>query len=475
MEINTPSLSEKEKREMETLQQAVESITDSNEDIGHKMSDDEDDSTLLTSTATEDLSPNEVLKKVGENTIQGAELIKNEKPEPPELTNETISEELAGSEAKTDTLADAKTKESDDIKSHVDDVDESVSSESVEVNEVSPNEDVSSSQSNNSELAEKTDVHENVLPDSSQSVSDTELVKDDQGKEYKTKLNERPRRHKKSNDVRSEEDVSDKEKPYSPKVTIKPIKVPEEEVSTTSNSETEACKGSLKMTITKQSDKMHSILKVSDIEQAETTQEQEEPLPKLKIKSKPVEQTPVKMSTRSSRQTHPTNTSNASQRSSSPRITIKPLVKPEALSPLKIKIGLKTDESNKKHSPKLNIKPLPKPEDEQKEVTQSPRKVLIKSIVKPLDEEETAPKITIKPIPKPESEKEIPCVSPKLNIKPIRKPEEEENDADKHSPKITIKPIVKPPEPDSHSDENEDENKKRIVLKINKGNNIYSN
>lgn len=61
--------------------------------------------------------------------------------------------------------------------------------------------------------------------------------------------------------------------------------------------------------------------------------------------------------------------------------------------------------------------------------------------------------------------------APKLKIKPIiKKQDDEEPNAlakDQGSPKISIKPIVKPPEL-----EEEEEVKERIVLKINKGNNL---
>ncbi|XP_074037762.1 PHD finger protein enhancer of yellow 3 [Leptinotarsa decemlineata] len=302
-----------------------------------------------------------------------------------------------------------------------------------------------------------------TLIDSSQVITESETPTSATAKEkeVKPKANERSKRHKKAENKLEElsinVDVPDREKPYSPKITIKPIKVPDEEVSTTSNSETEVAKGSLKMTITKQSDKLHSVLKVCDSENPESTTDVEEPIPKLIIKPK-VQQTEQqhspKMSTRSS-----------NQRSLSPRVTIKPVVKldkQEGVSPLKIKIGLKSEETPKKHSSKSNSRSASKQEED------TPRKVLIKPIVKPVEDTEpvTSPRITIKPIPKPEAEKEV--IS-RVNIKPVRKQDEENEEKERSSPKITIKPVVKPQEADPHLEEAE-EVKERIVLKINKGN-----
>ncbi|XP_028133640.2 titin isoform X2 [Diabrotica virgifera virgifera] len=279
----------------------------------------------------------------------------------------------------------------------------------------------------------------------------------------KPKSSEKSKKHRKSErsdnfeELTINVDVSEKEKTYSPKVTIKPIKVPDEEVSTTTSitADSEISKGSLKMTITKQSDNTHSILKISDQEHSEAVLEpEEEPIPKLIIKPKiqQVEQQhSPKMSTRSSKQS-PTS---SNQSAISPRITIKPVVKQQEppVSPLKIKINTKA-----------NTKVTAKDEE-------SGRKTSIKSAAKSNEDAEPlqSPRITIKPIPKPDSEKET---NPRLTIKPIKKSEEDVANEEKErtSPKITIKPIVKPQELESVPSQEEEEVKERIVLKINKGN-----
>lgn len=405
-----------------------------------------------------------------------------------ENVNEVENNKSVGAdEALDEEKVSAKQVHEDDVKKDTEDEEVDGKNKAVEqisINEVSTASDIPVPVSENTdEIIVATETIEKVLPDSSQSLTDV--------KESRNKFNDRPKRHKKSNsDNKLDEqltinvDVPDKEKPYSPKITIKPIKAPEEEVTTTTSSNS-ANSGSLKMTITKQSDKMHSILKVCDAEQADTgtVEDGDEATPKLKIRTKcgvtgvaERAASPKILPARSTRQA---------------RITIKPVVKPETMSPLKIKIGgLKADDSNvnKKHSPKLSIKT-----EEPKEVASSPRKVLIKPVVRPSSEEEqeqqqTQPKITIKPIPKPQPDgvdKEG-TLSPKLNIKPIKKPDEEmtviaaittttstlvvENELEKTSPKITIKPIVKPPV--DTVEDIEDENKKRIVLKINKGEDV---
>ncbi|XP_057670969.1 titin-like isoform X1 [Diorhabda carinulata] len=295
----------------------------------------------------------------------------------------------------------------------------------------------------------KTDL---VLLGSQEStnISQCDITKSDREIRSRIPTRKHSKKSEKLEELTINVDVPDREKTYSPKITIKPIKVPDEEVSTTTDSET---KGSLKMTITKQSDNMHSILKISDQENSDLTIEPDEPIPKLIIKPKmqQVEQQhSPKMSTRSSK--HSPTSSN--QRSSSPRITIKPVVKQEQpVSPLKIKINTKTKVSTK--------------EDE------TTRKLSIKSTVKAVEEPEQqlpSPRITIKPIPKPESEKES---NPRLTIKPLKKPEEDVENEDKErcNPKIIIKPIVKPQESEVTPSQQEDEEiKERIVLKINKGN-----
>ncbi|KAL3265614.1 hypothetical protein HHI36_009818 [Cryptolaemus montrouzieri] len=246
---------------------------------------------------------------------------------------------------------------------------------------------------------------------------------------------------------------AEKEKNFSPKITIKPIKEDEED--------RDEHKGSLKITITKQSDNTHSILKICSPE-AENRHKQPENddqnvVPKLVIKTSDVEQHSPKMSTRSSKQCSSTN---ANTRSGSPRITIKPILKPEGketpTSPLKITIKPlgKPEEFSKqqqqKHSPKLSKKM-----DEDHYGTRS--KVLKSSE----NSDVHSPKVTIKPVVKPIEEEQHPT-TPKITIKPIEKPDE-----GKMSPKITIKPIVRQIEADTEID---DDVKKRIVLKINKGN-----
>ncbi|CAG9827391.1 unnamed protein product [Diabrotica balteata] len=305
---------------------------------------------------------------------------------------------------------------------------------------------------------------DNKVEESSVSVtlehSQTEVFKHNK---EKPKSSEKSKKHRKSErsdnfeELTINVDVSEKEKTYSPKVTIKPIKVPDEEVSTTTSitSESEISKGSLKMTITKQSDNTHSILKISDQEHSEAVLDpDEEPIPKLIIKPKiqQVEQQhSPKMSTRSSKHS-PTS---SSQSAISPRITIKPVVKQQEqpVSPLKIKINTKA-----------NTKITGKDEE-------SNKKMSIKSAAKSNEDAEQlqSPRITIKPIPKPDSEKET---NPRLTIKPIKKSEEDMANEEKErtSPKITIKPIVKPQELESAPSQEEEEVKERIVLKINKGN-----
>jgi hypothetical protein len=287
-------------------------------------------------------------------------------------------------------------------------------------------------------------------------------------------------------------DDSDKDRVYSPKITIKPIKPESEEAVTSASGEVderEGSKGSLKITITKQSDNMHSILKIYDPDN-DTSQNQDaqsspsEPtVPKLIIKPimQPNEQPQSpKMSTRSSKQVF-SPSSSASQRSASPRITIKPIPKPDNIEPVVPKITIKPvlkpdDGHRQKHSPKLTIKPIIKPEEEisSEPKVHSPR-VTIKPIVKPPEEVEQvlSPRITIKPIVKPDTVSEPLPTTPRVTIKPVLKPQEKDKEiteqVEKSSPKITIKPIVKPQEAEPPPDEYEESIKERIVLKINKG------
>ncbi|CAG9858426.1 unnamed protein product [Phyllotreta striolata] len=301
---------------------------------------------------------------------------------------------------------------------------------------------------------EKSKEHAHNSENSQDSVNSISEVSTKESR--KGRSTDKPKKHKrvdKYEELSINVDVPEREAVYSPKITIKPIKVPDEEVSTTTYGDSEASKGSLKMTITKQSDNTHSILKISDQDYSDCLPEPEEPIPKLIIKPKMQQvesQHSPKMSTRSSKQS-PTG---SSQRSSSPRITIKPVIKPdkqEPVSPIKIKINTKAnakqcgddDEGSRK-----SVKPIKLNDDI--EQVQSPR-------------------ITIKPIPKPDSEKEI--VNPRLTIKPIKKLEEdaENEERERSSPKIIIKPLIKPQELDSPHGDEEEEVKERIVLKINKG------
>ncbi|CAH0560199.1 unnamed protein product [Brassicogethes aeneus] len=247
-------------------------------------------------------------------------------------------------------------------------------------------------------------------------------------------------------------------KVYSPKLIIKPLKAPEDEITTTSNVESEN-REPLKMTITKQSDKMHSILKIYNPNEVQEVQDDspEQTVPKLIIKTTNKEQGSPKLTRRAYHS--PTS---STPRSGSPRVTgkeannlsrgpkliIKPVIKPD-------------DEAKEERSPKLNIKPVRAPEES--EQVHSP-KLRIKPIVKP-DE-------LIEQTPKRHGEK---VCSPKVTIKPVLKTheleaklEEDERIVLKTSPKVTIKPVVKPAEPEVKNED--DEVKERIVLKINKGN-----
>ncbi|XP_066252715.1 putative leucine-rich repeat-containing protein DDB_G0290503 isoform X2 [Euwallacea similis] len=287
------------------------------------------------------------------------------------------------------------------------------------------------------------------------------------------------------------EETERRERIYSPKLPIKALKNPDEDIGSNTGSEAELNKGSLKMTITKQADKMHSILKVyNPDEESEQLDIPEEPIRKLIIKPKMQQieqQHSPKIGTRSSKTYSPT-----SPRCSSPRVTIKPVTKPvetkaETLGSLKItfKPVVKPEESVKKHSPKLSrdaeknhnpkiiIKPIPKPIEMEREESVTP-KVTIKPIKRHPEEaeeseqEKSSPKITIKPVVKP-PENDAEPTAPKLKIKPLKKHEEDlamQLEREQNSTKIHIKPVVKPTDPEQ---ENLEEVKERIVLKINKG------
>ncbi|XP_038212770.1 microtubule-associated protein futsch isoform X3 [Zerene cesonia] len=213
----------------------------------------------------------------------------------------------------------------------------------------------------------------------------------------------------------------------------------------------------------------------------------------------------------------------------SPKLTIKSLKPPDSLNrentletsdpPPIPKLKISTDSSNTdlkdlSHVPKITIKPLTKPDNEM--LYKTPKKALsenlenipvitklnIKPIIKPENSidvsnknEDKVPvvsKINIKPIVNPNeidlSEEDIPKVT-KLNIKPIKSPEGNSSKetgcddvkSDENIPivtKLNIKPIVKPSEVDmakeseNHSSEtgtSSDENNDHIpiVTKIN--------
>ncbi|CAH1123652.1 unnamed protein product [Ceutorhynchus assimilis] len=310
---------------------------------------------------------------------------------------------------------------------------------------------------------------------------------------------ERPKRTKRNKVIEplsiNVEEVDKKEKIYSPKVTIKPIKAPDEEVSTTS-ADADANKVSLKMTITKQSDKMHSILKVFDPEdEIEVSQTQEEPIRKsvFKPKIQQVEkQHSPKMSTRSTKVYSPTST-----RSSSPRIN-KPVteIKPDPHSPLKftLKSVMKPEEVAKKlsvkptkeqepknHSPKIKIKPIPMPVEEEKEEVP---KLNIKAIKRHLEEDITdveqgrsSPKVVKPQIESPTKSKkmkQVPSLLEKDQLLSVETVEDEavEEVKERIVLKINKGPVLEKPQLPSIEtveDEAAEEVKERIVLKINKG------
>ncbi|KAK4886157.1 hypothetical protein RN001_002428 [Aquatica leii] len=134
----------------------------------------------------------------------------------------------------------------------------------------------------------------------------------------------------------------------------------------------------------------------------------------------------------------------------SPKITIKPIVKPldhctEEERPAKIiikpipKVEDSETSPEEKHSPKITIKPIRKPEE-------THTKILMKHILHQDDDQRSNPKITIKPIAKPLEDFESAIDSQrKIILKPVLKPFEQDfYSEDRHSPKITIKPILKP-------------------------------
>ncbi|XP_030750773.1 uncharacterized protein LOC115878406 isoform X2 [Sitophilus oryzae] len=504
------TLSDKELREIEAIRAAVASITDSSQDTY--------DSYIVESSATPIDNIAEISMELPElscgiteidsgNSQNASEPIIME--ETAALTISSISE-ISNSEKTQEVGLLKKSSDSNEVSVEIKpeiqtekpssqevqqmpnssgdvsvDVTASVSKiDSVEQKDesLSKEDDISAKDAKN-----KENVSEEISESSKVTVEENEVVESDTSLNDKSK--NKGRKVTKVNEPLSiNVDEGEREKVYSPKITIKPLKVPDDEVSTTSDAEIN--KGSLKMTITKQSDKMHSILKVFNPEDnSELETNHEEPIPKLIIKPKAqTDQQHSPKITRSAKVYSPTST----QRCASPRITIKPVVKPaesksEALSPLKItfKPVVKPEDVSKRqspkslkepdlknHNPKITIKPIQKPSEQEKDdVAPSTPKVTIKPVKRhieetDLDEERSSPKITIKPLVRPtEDVEQSGPTTPRLIIKPIKK-QEDEADQGRSSPKISIKPIVKHPE----SEIDDEEVKERIVLKINKGN-----
>lgn len=211
----------------------------------------------------------------------------------------------------------------------------------------------------------------------------------------------------------------------------------------------------LKITISKQADNTHSILKVYNPDESGQSSGNSEKVPK--ISNKPL-LSPQESSKKSSKLMSPSGV---------PKFTIK--MKPDSPVKLNIKKPIKPDESyeqQNRSSPKLIIKQIVKP-DETREQKASP-KFTIKSVVKPddelsqeqqtktfevaiqeQDESRSSPKITIKSVVKHEvDDTQKQKFSPKLTKKPIMKPEETVAQEEQKHPKvkITIKPVVKPQE-----------------------------
>lgn len=271
----------------------------------------------------------------------------------------------------------------------------------------------------------------------------------------------------------------------------------EEQVQESDIKSSESSKNLLKITITKQSIGSHSILKIYNPNEPQAEQklspiEAEDspkcsPIPKLTIKPVKPDTSPLKLTIRpvlkqEETQENKSKLYEVEHVKTSPKIIIKPLIKPDDV--------VEKETHKHKYSPKLTIKPIVKPEEameankmqktgpkvtikpiikhdspiEAESSTHSPRivkhdniveeqksspKLIIKPVLRPEDCTEVnklqkvCPKLTIKPIIKPEEviESEQPVHSPRITIKPIVKPEEQ-----RHSPKITIKPIVKPEE-----------------------------
>ncbi|XP_076273281.1 uncharacterized protein LOC143204568 isoform X2 [Rhynchophorus ferrugineus] len=530
--IDDRNLTDKELRDIEAIRAAVASITDSSQDTY--------DSYLVDSSVTENILP-EISDDVPELSGDPVDVQETCSNSPKSVLIEDIVQGSTSTDiiqerkeaTQTENLADLsvqKTAETSNLeKIPAEDASTSDVKNTDEGNVERPNEEpenvFESSNKEDETVEEKGIVKEEPLGITKEnSISENDVLKkadvteeDITVKQHTTKMdnsdasaledklenmeemvmNEKMGKNKSRKSMKINEPLSisiedvEREKLYSPKVTIKPVKVPDDEVSTTSDAEV---KGSLKMTITKQSDTMHSILKVFNPEDDSELGDNEEPIPKLIIKPKHEQQHSPKTPSRSSKIYSPTST----QRCGSPRVTIKPVVKPpesknEPVGPLKItfKPVVKADDATKRHSPKareleqknhnpkITIKPIPKPvEPEKEEGMPTTPKVTIKPIKRPhedmegdMEHEKSSPKITIKPVVRSSEDIDQPNQStPRLIIKPIKKQEEEmkEHEQGRSSPKISIKPIVKPASLDN--EEEIEEVKERIVLKINKGN-----
>lgn len=275
----------------------------------------------------------------------------------------------------------------------------------------------------------------------------------------------------------------------SPKIRIKPLIKPIEGAVQQKNSPSDNTprviikpikQDPLKITITKQSDDSHSILKIYKPEE----HAHEETVPKLTIK--PIHKL-------DEMQHSPRHSMKVKQLESIPNLTVKPIMSCEVI-PTETHSPKAKKFLAEENYPKVTIKPIIKPDDPQKMQPLSPRQTLkikafessgitmepiltspplhsetqvspLKISVKPFAkmEESLSPKLTIKPITKTceivQSEDGI--SNPlKLTIKPL-KPDETYQ-----SPKITIKPVVKPDEPMFQ----EEEKQERIILKIQKTN-----
>lgn len=215
----------------------------------------------------------------------------------------------------------------------------------------------------------------------------------------------------------------------------------------------------LKITISKQADNTHSILKVYNPDESGQPSENTEKVPKISIRSL---LSPQESSKKISKVMSPTSV---------PKVTIKPIMKPDSPVKLTIKPIVKPDEiheQQQRSSPKLTIKPIIKPDETYEQQRSSP-KLTIKPIVKPdepHEQQKSSPKLTIKPIVKPEEElpqeQQIKTFevaiqeqdeqqrqarsSPKITIKSVVKHDVEDTQKQKFSPKLTIKPIIKPEE-----------------------------